>query len=472
MDPALLEEGKKKLKQSSQAQENEDKRNQYKSVRVSLSRAWSMKICQVGLEIEVEEGLENFSIYSKEQVKRMALPEMCESIVQVLEIMKRITQKNEAELASMSYPPSVPLQELRCAVRILAETLKRCHEQPVLCRLLSVSVSGTVVASMIECEEALKKLASDALTSREFRTDLRESARKISVILNKTQVQELPPALHTAVHRSVLGLLLLALVQEGVATDEEDARQQIAQIVRQQEDEEKFTDLFYVNDQEAACIGRFSEECSRAAHISEEEEKEERSNNHAEKEAQVQNDQDVFFSWRDLHPQVKQPPQKKSPVVPHDGTPPPQEFICPLTQKIFIEPVLLLTDGRSFERSAIERWLAIHPKQDPITYKMYDFPLQIAPNRALLELVNRWRHARSRDLDLSYLRASLRLENHQAVTKNNDIITLPLQQQEQENKNPSTPPTSAKIKKKRNCSSYCCRLDAILPAQSNIQITE
>ena len=44
----------------------------------------------------------------------------------------------------------------------------------------------------------------------------------------------------------------------------------------------------------------------------------------------------------------------------------PNEFLCPLTSKVMIDPVLL-SDGNCYEREAIEKWFASNHKESPVT---------------------------------------------------------------------------------------------------------
>ncbi|KXS15067.1 hypothetical protein M427DRAFT_135297 [Gonapodya prolifera JEL478] len=66
---------------------------------------------------------------------------------------------------------------------------------------------------------------------------------------------------------------------------------------------------------------------------------------------------------------------------------PPQSFICPLTQQLFVDPVID-PEGNTFERAAIEEWLALNPTS-PVTRSSLD-PSMLAPNRALKSMVDDW----------------------------------------------------------------------------------
>ena len=48
---------------------------------------------------------------------------------------------------------------------------------------------------------------------------------------------------------------------------------------------------------------------------------------------------------------------------PEDGGP----GRCPITHELFVDPVLLVSDGHTYERSAVERWLGMGHRTSPLT---------------------------------------------------------------------------------------------------------
>ena len=66
----------------------------------------------------------------------------------------------------------------------------------------------------------------------------------------------------------------------------------------------------------------------------------------------------------------------------------PAAFLCPITQAVFIDPVAT-PEGHSFEREAIETWLATQAT-DPLTRKPLH-PNQLYANRTLQEAVRQLR---------------------------------------------------------------------------------
>jgi len=69
----------------------------------------------------------------------------------------------------------------------------------------------------------------------------------------------------------------------------------------------------------------------------------------------------------------------------------PDHFRCPITLEIMEDPVFLFTQsGRSFERAALEQWLAYHPAVDPLTNEVHATLLEFAPNRVLRDVIATW----------------------------------------------------------------------------------
>uniref|UniRef100_A0AAY5L6F4 WD repeat, SAM and U-box domain-containing protein 1 n=1 Tax=Esox lucius TaxID=8010 RepID=A0AAY5L6F4_ESOLU len=67
----------------------------------------------------------------------------------------------------------------------------------------------------------------------------------------------------------------------------------------------------------------------------------------------------------------------------------PDEFLCPITRELMMDPVIA-ADGYSYERAAIESWIATKNRSSPMT----NLPLQttlLTPNRTLKMAIGRWR---------------------------------------------------------------------------------
>jgi hypothetical protein len=63
----------------------------------------------------------------------------------------------------------------------------------------------------------------------------------------------------------------------------------------------------------------------------------------------------------------------------------PSEFLCPLTKKVMTDPVIL-TDGNSYERPAIQQWLQTNDRS-PCTNEMLADKTIMIPNHALKKAI-------------------------------------------------------------------------------------
>ena len=70
---------------------------------------------------------------------------------------------------------------------------------------------------------------------------------------------------------------------------------------------------------------------------------------------------------------------------------PPADFICPITTELMSDPVMA-ADGHSYERSAIERWLATK-STSPMTGEELELT-RLFPNHILRRMIRDWEGAR------------------------------------------------------------------------------
>lgn len=73
----------------------------------------------------------------------------------------------------------------------------------------------------------------------------------------------------------------------------------------------------------------------------------------------------------------------------------PEDFICPLTGKLFEDPVTLET-GHTFEREAIKQWFDERNKTCPITGKQLDHISVPSTNLVLKRVVHNWKSKQSK----------------------------------------------------------------------------
>ena len=69
----------------------------------------------------------------------------------------------------------------------------------------------------------------------------------------------------------------------------------------------------------------------------------------------------------------------------------PADFVCPITTEVMSDPVMA-ADGQSYERTAIERWLATK-STSPLTGGELEHPY-LTPNHMLRRMIRDWEGAR------------------------------------------------------------------------------
>ncbi|WJX75066.1 hypothetical protein P8452_58636 [Trifolium repens] len=103
----------------------------------------------------------------------------------------------------------------------------------------------------------------------------------------------------------------------------------------------------------------------------------------------------------------------------------PQEFICPLTRKIFEEPVTL-ESGQTFERKAIKAWFQKGNRTCPVTGNTLECVFMPFTNLILKRLIDNWK---SEDFDRLLDFASQAVENSEVLKlkKHDEAIVFKLQ---------------------------------------------
>ncbi|EOD08391.1 hypothetical protein EMIHUDRAFT_453113 [Emiliania huxleyi CCMP1516] len=79
------------------------------------------------------------------------------------------------------------------------------------------------------------------------------------------------------------------------------------------------------------------------------------------------------------------------PSPPANEEEPPDQFVCPITTEVMSDPVMA-ADGQSYERLAIERWLATK-QTSPLTGGELDHSF-LVPNHLLRRQIREWQDAR------------------------------------------------------------------------------
>ena len=70
--------------------------------------------------------------------------------------------------------------------------------------------------------------------------------------------------------------------------------------------------------------------------------------------------------------------------------PPPSQYLCPITQELMQDPVILIVSGRTYEREAIRKWVQDRGT-DPITRQQCTVN-DLVPNRALKDAIDEWKN--------------------------------------------------------------------------------
>jgi hypothetical protein len=70
------------------------------------------------------------------------------------------------------------------------------------------------------------------------------------------------------------------------------------------------------------------------------------------------------------------------------GPQPPKEYLCPISQQVMINPVVLIETGHSYEAANITRWLDMHSTCPMTGLKLHS--KQLSSNRALRQLIAGW----------------------------------------------------------------------------------
>ncbi|OMO87901.1 Armadillo [Corchorus capsularis] len=98
--------------------------------------------------------------------------------------------------------------------------------------------------------------------------------------------------------------------------------------------------------------------------------------------------------------------------LPRQPLEPLQSFYCPITMDIMVDPVEI-SSGRTFERSAVERWFADGNKQCPST----SIPLEnlvLQPNKTLRQSIEEWKE-RNKMITIVSLKPKLQSNEEQEV---------------------------------------------------------
>ena len=66
----------------------------------------------------------------------------------------------------------------------------------------------------------------------------------------------------------------------------------------------------------------------------------------------------------------------------------PPSFLCPISKEIMRDPVIVVSDGHTYERAEIERWFKQSNKSPITNVALYN--TTITPNHALRKSIEEW----------------------------------------------------------------------------------
>lgn len=86
---------------------------------------------------------------------------------------------------------------------------------------------------------------------------------------------------------------------------------------------------------------------------------------------------------------LEDPQPSSAPASPSEPPPqPPDWMVCGITHEVFVDPVVMCT-GQSYERSAVEQWLSLGNRTDPLTGEKMAI-LELRPNYHLRSAAQDW----------------------------------------------------------------------------------
>lgn len=66
---------------------------------------------------------------------------------------------------------------------------------------------------------------------------------------------------------------------------------------------------------------------------------------------------------------------------------PPDQFLCPVSEELMVEPVMLVETGQTYDRTSIEGWFAKGKNTCPLSGRELDAK-QLVPNFAVKKIIN------------------------------------------------------------------------------------
>lgn len=262
------------------------------------------------------------------------------------------------------------------ALSRMEEIVRMCKTHPVRAKLLSESL----VDSLKSCTEHIRDCLAEALCPHDADiADAREELDEIAIALESYKISD---DFFRILRCGDGDALVARFVKDGVARDARDAVTQLDELQR------SGTNLSDFEEERCHEVLQAVRSMSLARHFSVASTRKRKS-----KENLRRAGDDGGY---DSSSTMEETPTTTTARDAAIGSCPPTDFTCPITLEIMEDPVFLFTQaGRSFERAALEKWLALHPTVDPLTNETYATLLEFAPNRVLRDVIESWRKENS-----------------------------------------------------------------------------
>mmetsp|Transcript_14805 Transcript_14805/g.18262 ORF Transcript_14805/g.18262 Transcript_14805/m.18262 type:complete len:329 (-) Transcript_14805:2029-3015(-) len=271
----------------------------------------------------------------------------CDKAKQVATAVIKVVQKLQSELKQQRRQNRTPLAGIRGPVNGLKEGVEEinkvitiCRDQPLKAKVLSNTYIAKLRSATSKINDALNLLVEGANAAMSLQ--IQRELQTVSGALGS--IQDLPAEVAREVRDAIRSEsefeLLPFMLQNGLATDVEDAKEQLAEL--QEEKNELLSEKLLI-------------------------------------------DRDLIQMVCNLS--ITELAQQQ-PTTPFQDPEVPASFKCPLSLEIMEDPVYLHTEsGHSFERSMLVKALDRNPYQDPMTGLRYEHKLTFGPNRSLKDAI-------------------------------------------------------------------------------------
>ncbi|KAJ8599050.1 hypothetical protein CTAYLR_009819 [Chrysophaeum taylorii] len=326
------------------------------------------------------------AIQSRYDKELSALRPQCRKACTLAAIVEEVTLKIPRDLEGAAGDVLGVLVEGLCGME---QVVAVCMTHPVRAKLLSRQYVATMRENAAKISGALSELSGLVPDP-----DVVQAREEVEEILGAFGAFRDPVGddLREAVRRGDGAALVAKLVRDGIVAGDDQARHQVLEL--QRDDKE-----LVVDDGEnfVAALRALAVSATGPGVEPPIDDDDDDDASPGTPRSLGVGEEDRPSKWR-----VPSPPEERDDSS-EGGPRVPDHFKCPITLEMMEDPVFLFTQaGRSFERLALEQWLAHHPTVDPLTNETHATLLEFAPNRVLREVISAW----CRDHDLPEPRAT------------------------------------------------------------------